>query len=122
MQELFDAVAMLQVVDLLEDIRRGFAQVRTPTKTGGWWPIEFGDRPSITARVLATGFSCCALRRLLADDRFALRAGGCSGKLRAGLAVSLLRYKAGWPTVRTGSGAWPREARRVRNCAIRAAM
>jgi hypothetical protein len=42
---------------------------------------------------------------LLADDGFTLRASGHPGKcLRADHSVSFLRYKAGWPTVRTALG------------------
>lgn len=110
--ERFDAVALLQVVDHLEDIRRSFARVRSLTKPGGWCLIEFGNRASLTARILGSAwheyappsvqrvFSLRALRRLLADYGFTFRAGGHPPKyLRADHAVSLLRYKAGTPIV-----------------------
>jgi hypothetical protein len=85
---------------------RAFARVRMLIKAGGWCPSEFDDRASIMARgPRERVFSLRALRRLLADDGFTLRASGHPGKcLRADHSVSLLRYKAGWPTVRTALG------------------
>jgi SAM-dependent methyltransferase len=111
--EQFDAVALLQVVDHLEDIRRSFGRVRRLTKPGGWCLIEFGDRASLTARVLGKAwheyappsvqrvFSLGALRLLMADFGFVLRASGHPAKyLRADHAVSLLRFKVEAPLVR----------------------
>jgi hypothetical protein len=50
----FDAVAMLQVVDDVEDIRLSFERISALTKAGGWCLIEFGNRASLTARILGS--------------------------------------------------------------------
>ncbi len=126
--EQFDAVALLQVVDHLEDIRRSFAQVRALTNPGGLCLVEFGNRGSLTARVLASAwheyappsvrrvFSLHALRRLLAQYGFALHAWGHPPKyLRADHALALLSYKAGSSVLgrllRRLSGAIPADAK-----------
>jgi SAM-dependent methyltransferase len=103
--EQFDAVSLLQVVDHFEDPRRAFERVRALTKPGGWCLVEFGNRASITARLLGTSwheyappsvqrvFSLRALVRLIADYGFTLRSSGHPRKyLRADHALSLLRY------------------------------
>jgi hypothetical protein len=104
--EQFDAVTLLQVVDHLEDIRLSLARVRELTTPDGLCLIEFGDRASLTARVLASAwheyappsvrrvFSLRALRRLLAEY------GHPPKYLRADHALSLLSYKAGSSAVR----------------------
>jgi SAM-dependent methyltransferase len=106
----FDVVTMLQVVDHLQDLQRSLAQVRGLTKPGGWCLVEFGNRASITARVLGTAwheyappsvqrvFSLRALRLLMAAYGFELHSSGWPAKyLRADHALSLLRYKADAP-------------------------
>jgi SAM-dependent methyltransferase len=111
--EQFDAVTLLQVVDHLEDIRLSLARVRELTTPDGLCLIEFGDRASLTARVLASAwheyappsvrrvFSLRALRRLLAEYGFTLHSFGHPPKyLRADHALSLLSYKAGSSAVR----------------------
>lgn len=103
----FDAVAMLQVVDHLEDIRQSFERVTALTRPGGWCLIEFGNRASFTARILGRAwheyappsvqrvFSLRALRRLLGGYGFTLASWGHPKKyLRADHALSLLRYKS----------------------------
>ena len=113
----FDAVAMLQVVDHVEDIRLSFERVSALTKAGGWCLIEFGNRASLTARIMGSGwheyappsvqrvFSLRALRLLLADYDFALQTWGHPAKyLRVDHALSLLHYKAGLPIVRAALG------------------
>jgi SAM-dependent methyltransferase len=113
----FDAVAMLQVVDHVEDIRLSFERVRALTRAGGWCLIEFGNRASWTARILGSSwheyappsvqrvFSLRALRLLLADYGFALHTCGRPAKyLRADHALSLLQYKAGLPIAKAAFG------------------
>ena len=103
----FDAVALVQVVDHLEDVQRSFERVATLTRPGGLCLVEFGNRASLTARVLGTAwheyappsvqrvFSLRALRRLLGAHGFALHSSGHPKKyLRADHALSLLRYKS----------------------------
>ncbi len=104
----FDAVAMLQVVDHLEDLRLSFSKVDALAKPDGWCLIEFGNRASVTARLLGPAwheyappsvqrvFSMRALRRILGDYGFRLHSWGHPEKyVRADHALSLLRYKSG---------------------------
>lgn len=105
--EPYDCVTMIQLVDHLLDLRRAFANAARATKFSGWWFFEFGNRASLTARLMRgawheyapptvmRAFSLGSLTRLCAEYGFELHAHGRAGRtIFASHAKSLLRYKA----------------------------
>ncbi len=103
----FECLTMIQLVDHLLDVRRALERAANATASEGYWLFEFGNRASVTARLLREGwheyappsvlrvFSLHGLTRLCAQYGFSLQAHGRPRKvLLAGHAKSLLRFKA----------------------------
>jgi SAM-dependent methyltransferase len=101
-----DCVAMIQVVAHFRDPAAALARAADLTRPGGYWLLETWNRESVTARVLGPRwheysppsvlhwFSAEGLRDLAARCGMTEVARGRPRKrLRAGHAVSLLRYK-----------------------------
>lgn len=114
-RDRFDVVSMIQVVAHLRDPRAALARAAEFTRPNGYWLIETWNRESLTARCLGRRwheysppsvlhwFSPAGLRALGARCGMVEVARGRPVKsIRAGHAVSLLRYKLGG----SGPGRW----------------